>query len=134
MTNASANNNTMIATHLGVIHNGTYYYLMPGYEGGDWIKYSPGRLLMEYLLEWSIKNGLKVFDFTIGSEPYKLKWCEKNINLYETVVSYSIKGLIYYYLLLCRVFFRKHPKLKNILITIREWIKKKIILSSANKG
>ena len=125
--------NVMIATHLGIIHNGTYYYLMPGYEGGDWMKYSAGRLLMEYLLEWSIKNGLKVFDFTIGSEPYKMKWCEKQIDLYESVIPYSIKGSIYYLLFLGKVNFRQYPKLKNILITIREWVKIKIIQGNVIK-
>ena len=40
----------------------------------EWKSYSPGRLLLEYLIQWSIEQRLKVFDFTVGDEEYKKEW------------------------------------------------------------
>lgn len=86
---------TMVATHVGLVDNSTFYYLMPAHEGGKWERYSPGRLLLEHLLEWSIENKLKIFDFTIGGEHYKKDWCDKQIPLYETLADVTFKGKLY---------------------------------------
>ena len=73
----------------------TFYYPMPAHEGGDWEKYSPGRLLLEHLLEWLIQNNLLVFDFTVGGEHYKKDWCDTETPLYETLESITFKGKLY---------------------------------------
>jgi CelD/BcsL family acetyltransferase involved in cellulose biosynthesis len=87
--------NTCIATHVGLFDQTTFYYLMPAHEGGDWERFSPGRLLLEYLIEWSIQNGLKIFDFTIGDEQYKKNWCDTEIPLFETTTAVTYKGKMY---------------------------------------
>ena len=51
---------TVVATHVGIIDKDTFYYMMPSHEGEEWEKYSPGRLLLEHLMEWSINNKLKI--------------------------------------------------------------------------
>ena len=68
---------------------------MPAHEADDWVKYSPGRLLLEHLLEWSIQNKLRIFDFTVGGEQYKKIWCDSETPIYETVESITFKGKIY---------------------------------------
>ena len=40
-------------------------------DDAAWGKLSPGRLLLDGLVEWSFLQGLRNFDFTIGDEPYK---------------------------------------------------------------
>ena len=68
---------------------------MPTYEGGEWVRYSTGRLLLLELIKWSIENGLKYFDFTIGGEAYKKEWCDIEDNLYELINPVSFKGQFY---------------------------------------
>ena len=68
---------------------------MPAYEEGNWGKYSPGRLLLEHLIEWSIQNKLKVFDFTIGGEHYKKDWCDTETPLFEILKPFTLKGKMY---------------------------------------
>jgi CelD/BcsL family acetyltransferase involved in cellulose biosynthesis len=86
---------TLVASHVGFFSQSIFYYLMPTHEGGDWEKFSPGRLLLEHLLEWSIQNKLKIFDFTVGGEQYKKKWCDTETPIYETLESITFKGKIY---------------------------------------
>ena len=85
----------MVATHVGIVYIDTFYYLMPAHEGGGWEKYSPGRLLLEHLMEWSIQNKLKVFDFTVGGEQYKKDWCDTETKLFETLKAVTTKGNLY---------------------------------------
>ena len=86
---------TTIATHVGLVDQSTFYYLIPAHEGGNWERYSPGRLLLEHLLEWSIQNKLKVFDFTIGGEHYKKDWCDTETPLFEILKPFTLKGKMY---------------------------------------
>lgn len=85
-------NDFTVATHVGIVDASTFYYLMPAHEGGDWEKYSPGRLLLLELLKWSIENGLQFFDFTAGEDPYKKKWSDTEIDLFENIIPLSFKG------------------------------------------
>ena len=85
----------VLATHLGAIYGDKFYYLIPTFSSGKYDKYSPGRLLLEYLVSWSINNNLKVFDFTVGAESYKNKWCNQEMPIYSHLSSNSIKGFLY---------------------------------------
>lgn len=60
----------VIAAHLGLCANGRVYYWIPTYDVA-FASYSPGRLLLEMLLEESFKQGHTEFDFLIGGESYK---------------------------------------------------------------
>ena len=80
-----------VATHVGIADQDTFYYLMPAHEGGNWEKFSPGRLLLEHLMEWSIQNKLKVFDFTVGDEQYKKDWCDIETELFEKLEAVTTK-------------------------------------------
>jgi hypothetical protein len=74
--------NNKISWHLGFIHNRTFYYYMPVinplYE-----KYSPGKIHLFKLIEYSILNGYKVFDHLRGDESYKTGWTDSYTNLYS---------------------------------------------------
>ena len=92
----------LVATHVGIVDDDTFYYLMPANEGGDWKKYSPGRLLLLELLKWSIEKKLKFFDFTVGGEAYKKDWCNIEIDLFEVSSASSFLGRIYLYILILK--------------------------------
>lgn len=81
----------ILAVHWGEIYRGTFYYLMPSHAP-EWEKYSPGRLLLEYLLQWCFSAGLQVFDFTGGGEAYKLEWENLVTVLYKYECALTIKG------------------------------------------
>ena len=85
-------NNKIIASHFGFIFYNCFYYLMPANESGKWRRFSPGRLLLEKLLELSYNSGLNTFDFTIGGESYKKIWCNNRMIIYEYQKPSTSKG------------------------------------------
>ena len=87
--------NEIIAAHLGFIKDKTFYYIMPSFDIYKWNKFSPGKILLEYLIKWSIEKNLKYFDFTYGNEPYKLIWSNKKITLYEFIEYNNFFGILY---------------------------------------
>ena len=84
-----------LATHWGCVHNGRFVYLMPSYDAA-WGKLSPGRLLLDHLIEWSFCQGLREFDFTIGDEPYKATFCNVSDGLYRRIAARSPLGWAYW--------------------------------------
>ena len=87
-------NDRVLSVHWGEVFNGRFYYLMPSHDP-EWDKYSPGRLLLEHLIEWSFTNNLNVFDFTVGGEAYKYDWATHEMPLYEYKHALTEKGMIF---------------------------------------
>lgn len=110
----------LVATHVGIVDDDTFYYLMPANEGGDWKKYSPGRLLLLELLKWSIEKKLKFFDFTVGGEAYKKDWCNIEIDLFEVSSASSFLGRIYLYILILKETLKKVPFLIKVVKVFRK--------------
>tara|TARA_X000000368_G_scaffold418015_1_gene416178 strand:- start:5769 stop:6881 length:1113 start_codon:yes stop_codon:yes gene_type:complete len=88
-------NEEIIATHVGLVQRECFYYLMPAYESETWGKFSPGRLLLEKLIEWSFSSNILKFDFTVGAEGYKEKWCDEEEKIYEHIRAVNIKGYLF---------------------------------------
>jgi CelD/BcsL family acetyltransferase involved in cellulose biosynthesis len=84
--------NTVLAAHWGYVAADRFYYLMPAHASGEWRSYAPGRLLNEWLLQWAFDNGLKVFDFGIGDEPYKFDYCDVDVPLSDAILPVNGKG------------------------------------------
>ena len=40
-------------------------------------------------------NNIDVFDFTIGDEEYKKRWCNASMNLYSTIQANTLIGRLY---------------------------------------
>lgn len=88
-------NDEILAVHWGYVTRDRFYYLMPSHEGGKWRSFSPGRLLNEWLLEWSIAQGLRTLDFGIGDEPYKRGYCDVSVPLWDAYLPESLKGRLF---------------------------------------
>jgi CelD/BcsL family acetyltransferase involved in cellulose biosynthesis len=86
---------TVVASHWGVLFNDRFYYLLPGFVGGEWVRYSCGRLLLESLFEWCVSHRVRVFDLTVGDERYKLDWSDHSLRLYEWLMPQSLIGALY---------------------------------------
>ncbi|MBW4419045.1 MAG: GNAT family N-acetyltransferase [Myxacorys californica WJT36-NPBG1] len=70
LVSSLSSNDQVIAAHMGLLADGRVYYWIPTYDVA-FASYSPGRLLLEMLLEESFKQGHTEFDFLIGGESYK---------------------------------------------------------------
>ena len=84
----------VLATHWGCVYKKRFLYLLPSFDAG-WSKASPGRLLLDHLIEWSFGAGLREFDFTIGDESYKLPYSDASEELYRQVRPWSPLGWAY---------------------------------------
>ena len=62
-------NDEIVAVQYAIEHNGRYLMLMMGLDFERVGRYSPGLLMTEDLIEECIKEGMKIFDFTVGDEP-----------------------------------------------------------------
>ena len=113
----------IVSTHVGIVDQDTFYYLMPSHEGGYWEKFSTGRLLLEHLMEWSIQNKLKVFDFTVGGEQYKKDWCDIETKLFETLGAFTTKGKIYTLAQRTKQSIKQRPWLGSQARKINVWLK-----------
>jgi CelD/BcsL family acetyltransferase involved in cellulose biosynthesis len=88
-------NGTTLATNWGLVFNNRFLGLVTSFEGGDWKRYSPGKLLLEDLLKWAFNNGIKVFDFGIGDEGYKLGYSDQSILVYQADIPVTLIGKAY---------------------------------------
>ena len=115
-------NGEVIATHWGLIDSKRFYYLMPTDAGGELKKYSPGRLVLLHLIKLCFERQIRVFDFTIGDESYKSKWCDNHQKLYKYYRSTTINGLLMVFYDTVITYIKKHDylyvltkKIKSIL-------------------
>ena len=67
-------------------HQDTFYAYQIGFDP-DWSRYSPGRLLIAHVIQESIKEKARAFDWLRGEDEYKLAWASE-----ESVDSYLLLG------------------------------------------
>ena len=60
----------LLAVHIGAAADNRLYWWVPAYDI-LMARYSPGRLLLEYLLEESFARNQRRFEFLLGDEKYK---------------------------------------------------------------
>lgn len=68
---------TLLAVHFGTHTDRRFSWWIPAYDAA-YSKYSPGRLLLENLLQQSQAQGDLEFDFLIGDETYKFMFATHN--------------------------------------------------------
>lgn len=86
---------TVVASHWGMIANGRFYHMMPGYADGQWERCSPGRLLNDRLIRESFERNLTIFDFGIGDEAYKNEYCDVSFQLHSFIAGRTLIGQAY---------------------------------------
>ena len=84
----------MIAAHLGFVGRDRFYYIFPAFDA-DYRRYRPGQLLLEHLVDRSIKEGYKIFDLGVGDASYKMTWETHNLTLYSHERAMSAAGQVY---------------------------------------
>ncbi len=58
-----------------------------GYDTGSWASYSPGWVLLGYVIQHAIARGIKVFDFLQGDEEYKYRFGGRDYRVIRTLVA-----------------------------------------------
>lgn len=108
-----------VTTHWGMKHGDRFYYYMPSFADGPWMRYSPGRILLFELFKWSFEHGVKVFDFTVGDESYKEDWCDSEMRLYHYIEGRTGKGRIAGFVRLASAVLLANPLVLATARTIR---------------
>lgn len=85
----------IVATALGFVVGSRFYGLMNSSDTQTWREYSPGHLLMSDIADWCYAKGLTSFDFGLGDETYKLKYCDVSTDLYRVERFLTTRGGIY---------------------------------------
>ena len=100
----------IIAAQYGYKYNKRYYYLFPTYKY-EYKKFSPGKILLQKMIE---KRKLELFDFfdlTIGSENYKEKFSNYKMASAFFLQSKNLKGMVYIFFLKIKYLIKL--KIKN---------------------
>jgi len=85
---------TTAATGLGLHYGDCYYLVLSSYLDAELSRLGPGRAHLHELLRHSISKGLRWFDFTVGDEPYKRDWSDKEVKLYDYLAPITLRGLL----------------------------------------
>ena len=80
------------AANFGLMFRGRYYYILAGYDDGELARFGPGYTQLQDVMRHALEHGCKVFDFTIGDEPYKREWCDAELCLCDFVEPVSLRG------------------------------------------
>jgi CelD/BcsL family acetyltransferase involved in cellulose biosynthesis len=85
-------NDEIVAVQWALTLGGHCYALVIGFEGGQWAKFSCGRLLHFSLLQWLHERGFTYFDQGLGDEAYKLQSCDTTIPLGRATIAFTARG------------------------------------------
>ncbi|MCC7346397.1 MAG: GNAT family N-acetyltransferase, partial [Variibacter sp.] len=83
---------TQAATNLGLVFRGGYYHVLASYDDGPLSRFGPGAAHLHELMAYAIGRKCAFFDFTIGDEPYKRDWADREIMLHDCVKPASLRG------------------------------------------
>lgn len=103
------------AANLGLTFRSTYYHLLASYDDGAVSRWGPGAAHLHDLLRYAIGQGLKVFDFTIGDEPYKRDWCDGPQKLYDHLSLATWRGIFVVVPAAAKLWFKRQIKQTPLL-------------------
>lgn len=99
----------------------------------DFAKCSPGKILINRLINHSIDNQYREFDFGIGKEPYKLEWPCRITKLYDIYIFKDRNNIFNNYFKLRRCIFSGYslrilPLLRKYkpMVYVWRWFNRKI--------
>lgn len=109
----------IIAAHLGFQKGDYFYYYLPVHGGRKYARYSPGSILLQYLMENGSDGGLRFFDFTVGEEAYKTRWANEKITLYEYNRANSLVGNLVLIGIKLRNYIKRNQNLRKVFMQTR---------------
>jgi CelD/BcsL family acetyltransferase involved in cellulose biosynthesis len=113
------------AVNLGLVFRNRYYYVLASYADNEATRFGPGAAHLRDIMQYAIERGIKVFDFTVGDESYKLDWSEQD-QLYDYIAGVTPVGRVAAALLRRKAAFKRRikqsPTLWNVARRARELI------------
>lgn len=97
------NNETVNACFL-ILHNDVLYYYMPLSLSDKFNKFKPGKILIYHIIEWSIIQKIKFFDFGAGDESYKKHFSNSRSFVQKYLYYNSLKGKLFYFFIKFLIF------------------------------
>lgn len=83
---------TIVAAYAGAVHGGRYSCFLNSFLARDGLDaVSPGDQMLHHLIERVCAEGLTDFDLGIGTERYKLAWCEPEM-LSDATIAFTARG------------------------------------------
>jgi CelD/BcsL family acetyltransferase involved in cellulose biosynthesis len=77
-----------MAYHLGFESHGRMLFFKPTFDVDYW-EFSPGKVLLQKLLQYAKDTGLEEFDFSIGDEDYKKKFANDLRTNYRLILTHA---------------------------------------------
>jgi CelD/BcsL family acetyltransferase involved in cellulose biosynthesis len=77
--------NQKAAANMSFIFNDRLWLYNSGWEW-EFREYSPGWVLLANLIQWSVEQGIKEFDFMRGDETYKYRFGGVDRQIYQVVI------------------------------------------------
>jgi CelD/BcsL family acetyltransferase involved in cellulose biosynthesis len=116
-----------VAAHLGLVFHDRFCGLLQASDFENYGPHSPGGLLVLELIRQSCDRGTQIFDFSLGSEAYKVDWTDETMPLYRCDQGLTVLGKImvaqrggYAHL---KTVIRKNPRLLEQLKSARSRLK-----------
>lgn len=103
-----------IAFHFGFQYKKKLFWYKPSFDVA-FAQYSPGDILIKFLIEYAFDNHLSEFDFTRGNEPFKDRFANLKRNNYQIWIyqNFIMQQVVELFEGL-RMFVRKRRYIKNI--------------------
>jgi CelD/BcsL family acetyltransferase involved in cellulose biosynthesis len=104
--------NDILSIHFGLKQKNRFYYLIiANNNNSNYDIYSPGRLLISFLIRWSISKKINIFDFTLGNEKYKTDWSNSSHVIFNYCKLINFRAFYYYIFIKFFFFLRKFNKI-----------------------
>lgn len=85
---------TLLAAHVGMRCKDVLHYWFPAFNR-EFATYSPGIVLLAWMVETALENGIKTIDLGKGDEEYKRRWANVSVLLAEGYVELpSVQSLL----------------------------------------
>ncbi|MCP9452158.1 MAG: GNAT family N-acetyltransferase [Nitrospira sp.] len=83
-----------LAMHVGFDYQGRFLWYKPSFDPA-YAKHSPGLVLLRYLIGYAIEQKREEFDFSIGDEPFKQRFCNHvrttvQVQVFKDSVTYAL--------------------------------------------
>lgn len=103
-------NGEILASHLGLTHNGRYYSPKIAYNE-KFPQYAPGHLIVSEIMQDCAAQGLAEYDITGIDDEWKMKWCsESRAKFIHFIFNKGIVGRLAYALR-----FKVRPAVKKLI-------------------
>ena len=83
-----------LAVMLGLASGGVLLNYQMAYAAGPNARFSPGRIMLSHIFRQAIASGVKVFDFGLGDESYKIQLCDEHLGMTSSCVAFTALGRV----------------------------------------